>query len=79
MTVHEVLICLFVVFIINFFQELIEDVMGVAVGDDDAISQTQQISNAALIDWIFCLSLFFQEEMKVDCRLHYASNRKIVS
>lgn len=53
--------------------------MGVAVGDDDAISQTQQISNAALIDWIFCLSLFFQEEMKVDCRLHYASNRKIVS
>lgn len=72
------LISLFVVLILNFFQELIEDVMGVAVGNDDTVSQTEQVSNAALIDWIFCLSLFFQEEMKVDCWLHYASNRKVV-
>lgn len=79
MAVHKVLISFFVVLILNFFQKLIEDVVGIAVGDDDAVSKAEQISYAAFIDWTFCLALLFQEEMKVDCWLHDASNRKVVS
>ena len=73
------LVCLFVVLIRNLFQELIEDVVGVTIGNYDTVSQTKQISNAAPIDWIFSLTLFFQNEMKVYCRLDDATNGKIVS
>lgn len=79
MAVHEVLISFFVVLVLNFFQKLIENVVSITVGDDDAVSEAEQISNAAFIGWIFCLALLFQKEMKVDCRLHDASNCKVVS
>lgn len=69
MAVHQMLICLFVVFILNFFQKLIEDVVSVAVGDDYAVPQAKQISNAALIDCLVSLALFFQQEIEVDCWL----------
>ena len=72
------LISLFVVLILNFFQKLIEDVVGVAVGNDYAVSQAKQISNAALIDCLLCLALLFQEEMKVDSWLDDASDGKVV-
>lgn len=72
------LISLFVVLILNFFQKLIEDVVGVAVGNDNAVSQAKQISNAALIYCLLCLALLFQEEMKIDCWLDDASDGKVV-
>lgn len=79
MAVHKMLVCLFVVLISDFFQKLIEDIVGVAIGDDDAISQAKQISNAALIDWIFSFALLFQKEMKVNCWLDNGTNRKVIS
>lgn len=79
MAVHQVLICFFVVLILNFFQKLVEDVVCIAVGDDDAIPQAKQISNAAFVDCLISLALFFQDEMKVDCWLNDGSNGKVVS